>query len=203
MRVSECYTFELAIITRSRYKRAALFTNVTSVLQYLSKTVTMVHTSKVYKYASYEEYRDNGMLSSEANCMQFLYDLKILRTNHQCPRCCVPMALQECPATKYREGCCWKCKCGKTITPRVGSNLENSHVTYEEFIKILAEGESVTSAAQHGNLAKDTVRRFYNKIHQRIAEDLITQTKIGGPATVVEIDESKFGKQSSGRRGTA
>ena len=197
----------LTTITRSRYKRAALFTNgiisITSVLQYLSKTVTMVHTSKFYKYASYEEYRDNGMLSSEANCMQFLYNLKILRTNHQCPRCCVPMALQECPATKYREGCCWKCKCGKTITPRVGSNLENSHVTYEEFIKILAEGESVTSAAQHGNLAKDTVRRFYNKIHQRIAENLITQTKIGGPVTVVEIDESKFGKQSSGRRGTA
>ena len=55
----------------------------------------MVHTSKVYKYASYEEYRDNGMFSSEANCMQFLYDLKILRTNHQCPRCRVPMALQE------------------------------------------------------------------------------------------------------------
>ena len=80
------------------------------------------------------------MFSSEANCMQFLwlYDLKILRTNHQCPRCRVPMALQECPATKYREGCCWKCKCRKTIAPRVGSILENSHVTYEEFIKILA-----------------------------------------------------------------
>ena len=108
------------------------------------------------------------------------------------------MALQECPATKYREGCCWKCKCGKTIAPRVGSILENSHVTYEEFIKILAyfaEGKSVTSAAQHGNLAKDTVRRFYNKKHQRIAEDIITQTNIGGPGTVVDIDESKFGKQ--------
>ena len=80
MRVSECYTFELAIITRSRYKRAALFTNgiisITSVLQYLSKTVTMVHTSKVYKYASYEEYRDNGMLSSEANCMHYAVPLR-------------------------------------------------------------------------------------------------------------------------------
>ena len=202
MRVSECYTFELAIITRSMYKTAALYTNgiisFTSVLKDLSKTVTMVHTSKVYKQASYEEYRDNGMFSSEANCMQFLYDLKILRTNHQCPRCRVSMALQECPATKYREGCCWKCKCGKTIAPRVGSILANSHVTYEEFIKILAyfaEGKSVASAAQHSNLAKDTVRRFYNKIHQRIAEDIITKTKIGGPGTVVEIDESKFGKQ--------
>ena len=72
----------------------------------VESTTTMVHTSKVYKYASYEEYRDNGMFSSEANCTQFLYDLKILRTNHQCPRCCVPMAPQECPATKYREGFC-------------------------------------------------------------------------------------------------
>ena len=84
MRVSECYTFELAIITRSLYKTAALYTNgiisFTSVLKDLSKTVTMVHTYKVYKHASYEEYRDNGMFSSEANCMQFLYDLKILRT---------------------------------------------------------------------------------------------------------------------------
>ena len=158
----------------------------------------MVNASKLYKYASYEEYRDNGMFSTEANCMQFLYDMKILRTNHQCPRCLISMNLKECPTTKYREGCCWKCKCGKTIAPRIGSILENSNITYEEFIKILAffaEGKSVTSAAQHGNLAKDTVQRFYKKIHQRIAEDIITKTKIGGPGTVVEIDESKFGKQ--------
>ena len=100
--------------------------------------------------------------------MQFLYDMKILRTNHQCSNCLSSMTLQECPATKYREGCCWKCKCGKTVAPRVGSILERSHVTYEEFIKILAyfaEGKSVSSAAHHGNLAKDTVRRFYLKIH--------------------------------------
>ena len=38
----------------------------------------------------------------------------------------------HCPATKCRDGCCWKCKCGKTVAPRVGSILERSHVTYEE-----------------------------------------------------------------------
>ena len=98
----------------------------------------MVHASKIYKYASYEEYRDNGMFSTEANCMQFLYDIKNLRTNHQCPRCLISMNLQERPTSKYREGACWKCKCGQTIAPRIGSILENSNITYEEFIKILA-----------------------------------------------------------------
>ena len=55
----------------------------------------------------------------------------------------------------------YHCKCGnwEDSKARVGSILENSHVTYEEFIKILAyfaEGKSVTSAAQHGNLALRT-----------------------------------------------
>ena len=56
----------------------------------------MVHTSRSYQYASYEEFRDNGMFSSEANCMQFLYDMKILRTQQKCPSCNIPMTLTEC-----------------------------------------------------------------------------------------------------------
>ena len=46
----------------SGYKRSAPsadFINcVTSVLWYLPKVIIMVHASKLYKYASYEEYRD-------------------------------------------------------------------------------------------------------------------------------------------------
>ena len=58
------------------------------------------------------------------------------------------------------------------------------------YVAYFAEGKSVSSAAHHGNLAKDTVRRFYLKIHGRIAEKVTTSIKIGGPGTVVEIDES-------------
>ena len=62
----------------------------------------MFHTSRSYQYASYEEFRDNGMFSSEANCMQFLYDMKILRTHQKCLSCNIPMTFTECSTTKYR-----------------------------------------------------------------------------------------------------
>lgn len=156
------------------------------VLRYLPTTVTMFH-----KYASYEEFREAGMFSSEANCQQFLLDMKILRTHHRCSRCLIQMTLRECSTTKYREGCCWKCKCEKTIACKTGSILERSNLTYEKFIKILAffaEGKSVTSAAEHGNLAEGTVRRYYNKIYERMAQDLNTKT---GPGIVAEWRKRK------------
>ena len=162
----------------------------------------MVHTSRFYQYASYEEFRDNGLFSTEANCIQFLYDMKILRTHQKCPSCSIPMTLTECPLSKYRDGSCWKCTCGRTIAPRVGSILQQSRITYKEFIKILAHfsnGLSVKTAAEQANLAENIVRRFFNSIHERIAEDVTTKTKIGGLGTVVEIDESKFGKRKYNR----
>ena len=138
------------------------------------------------------------MFSTEENCMQFLYDMKILRTHQKCPTCMTPMDLKECPTNKYRDGCCWKGTCGKTTSVRVGSILHQSHVTLGEFIKILgyfSKGNSVKTAAEQGNLSENTVRRFYNKIHERIAEDVTTKVKIGGIGTVVEVDEAKFGKR--------
>ena len=162
----------------------------------------MVHTSRSFKYASYEEFRDHGMFSTEANCMQFLYDMKILRTHQQCSTCRQTMKLKECATTLYREGCCWKCPCGRTTSPRVGSVLQSSNVAYSEFVKIMssfAEGKSVKAAAGQGNLGENTVRRFFNKIHEQIAEEISTSTKIGGVGTVVEVDEAKFGKRKYGR----
>ena len=116
----------------------------------------MVHTSRFYQYASYEEFRDNGLFSTEANCIQFLYDMKILRTHQKCPSCSIPMTLTECPLSKYRDGSCWKCTCGRTIAPRVGSILQQSRITYKEFIKILGcptfffLGKGSTEAEEEG-----------------------------------------------------
>ena len=43
------------------------------------------------------------------------------------------------------------------------------------------------TAAEQANLAENTVRRFFNKILERITEDGTTKTKIGRVGTIVEI----------------
>ena len=88
------------------------------------------------------------------------------------------MTHKECSTTEYRDGCCWKCTCRRTTAPRVRSFLKQSHVTYGEFVKILAYLSK--TAAEQANLAENTVWRFFNKIHERIAEDVTSKTKING-----------------------
>ena len=100
------------------------------------------------------------------------------------------MTLTESSTTKYRNGCCWKRPCDRTTSPRVGFVLQQSRVTYGEFGKILAyfsKGNSVKTAAIQANLKENTVRRFFNRMHERIAEGVTTKTKIGGVGTVVEV----------------
>ena len=115
------------------------------------------------------------MFSSDANCSQFLLDMKILPTHRQCRGCQNPMAIGSCSTTKYREGCCWKCPCGQTTSVRTNSILENKNISYREFIDILdqfSEGNSISHAAQQVNVSETTVRRVYSIVQKKIAEDI-------------------------------
>ena len=87
----------------------------------------MVHSTKTFDFASYEELRDSGMFSTEENCDQYLLDLKILPNKRRCNLCSNIMKIGVCSTTKYREGCSWKCECGNTISLRSGSVLQNKN----------------------------------------------------------------------------
>ena len=85
---------------------------------------------------------------------------------------------------------------------RAQSVLENSKISYKDFIYILSsfsEQMTPSRAAEQVNVAETTVRKIYSEIRQQMAEDIKTKRKIGGPSTVVEIDEAKFGKQKYNR----
>ena len=144
------------------------------------------------------------MFSSDANCSQYLLDVKILPTKRRCSLCTDHdrMVIKECSTSSYKDGCCWQCPKGHKTSLKAGSILENSNITYREFILILAsfaDSLTVTRTAERVNVAETTVRRIFHSIREQMAEDIKTSPKIGGPSTIVEVDEAKFGKQKFNR----
>ena len=164
----------------------------------------MVHTSRNFDNHSYEDLQTSGMFSTDANCSQYLLGKKILPTKRRCNICTDSprMTILSCPTSAYKDGCCWQCPNGHRKSLKVDSVLENSNVSYKEFISILAcfaEGMTVTRAAERSNVAETTVRRFFGVLREQMAEDIRTSPKIGGPSTIVEVDEAKFGKRKFNR----
>ena len=164
----------------------------------------MVHTSRTFTHPSFEELRATGMFSTEANCSQYLIDMKILPTKRRCLLCPDKdrMELKTCSTTRYLDGCCWQCPCGHAKSLKADSVLENSNIVYRDFIRILScfsEDMTPSRAAEHVNVAETTVRKIYSELRRQMAEDIKTKPKIGGADTIVEIDEAKFGKQKYNR----
>ena len=92
----------------------------------------------MYQYASYEEFRDNGMFSTDANCMQFFY-------RYEDPSVPSEVSLTQQTHDPYRvlnnkilRRLLLEVLVQKNYCPRVGSVLQQSRITYGEFGKILA-----------------------------------------------------------------
>ena len=151
--------------------------------------------------SSYREMCDAGIFSSEESSLQYLIDKQILPDRRRCTICSGWMTLTECSRTKYKDGCAWHC-CNKWVSVRVGSILHQRRIPYRQFIDLLAEfsrGSTASTAALHTGLSKSTVESIYTEIQERIAEEVQTLPKLGGPGKEVQIDEAKFGKRKYNR----
>ena len=95
-----------------------------------------------------------------------------------------------CPTSSYKDGCCWQCPKGHQKSLKVDSVLENSNISYKEFISLLssfAEGLTVSRAAERASVGETTTRRIFGILREQMAEDIRTSPKIGGPSTIVEL----------------
>lgn len=58
---------------------------------------------------------------------------------------------------------------------------------------------TIKDAADNTGTSPQAVRLVYTTIRERMAETIVTHDRIGGPGTIVEIDEAQFGKRKYNR----
>ena len=160
-------------------------------------------------FLSYEDLRRNGVLSSEANSLQYCLDVELIRPHQFCEDCHSYMQLKTCSRRKFSDGYCWTCPEAEHYrSVRTGSILENRKISFSCFLHLLwlfCNRASACDAARILSMHAKRVRSLFRSLRQCMAEDLMqngVSTKIGGPGHILEIDESKFGKRkfNSGRR---
>ena len=147
---------------------------------------------------SYNELLLTGQFSTEANCAQYLLDKKILPTHKRCS-CGRPMNIVPCSTSRYQIGSCWECDdCKLTLSLRNASCLQNCNLSFRSFIDLLdkfSTNTTITDAAAQLHISQAAVRRVYKMLREQIAAAVQTTPMIGGPGTVVEVDEAKFGRR--------
>jgi transposase-like protein len=126
-------------------------------------------------------------------CMQ----KHLLVNHHACNHCKFPMSLinnDHCPDKKF-----WRCKrCKKELSIRKDSLFFGSHIKISIVLELLywwCSKMSVTQAAKECDCNKETAVEYYKIFRSICVEMSMGGPRIGGPGTIVEINEMKLGKR--------
>ena len=100
----------------------------------------------------------------------------------------------------------WKCgrrSCNKTFTYKKNSFFEKSNISEGKILLIIyawLDKQTIDFMTKNIEISKNTVIDWKNFCREVCVEILkLDNKKIGGPGTIVEVDESKFGKRKHNR----
>lgn len=142
-------------------------------------------------------------LSHVEGTISYCMDLGLIPSSRICHRCGEIMRLKPCSAAVTSDGYIWQCRkqkggirCDTSRSIRAGSWFSQSNLTLEEILQItywwtqmVTEDFLVYQTA----INKPSVLDWCNYCRELCLTYLLKQSQpLGGPNTIIEIDESKF-----------
>ena len=133
--------------------------------------------------------------------VHWLISLGLINSQQNCKYCSLPMILRK--ATNTSDEFRWICKKQhNTISIRRGSWFEHANITLEEVMQLTfwwTSGLTHKQILLATNASSTTIVAWMKKCREICSGWVRLRPPIGGQNVVVEIDESKFGKQKYGK----
>jgi transposase-like protein len=117
------------------------------------------------------------------------------------------MCLERRSGDEYR----WKCnhritgkKCNYAVSVKTGTIFAGSHLSIAKICMMMClwlDGVKIVTIQKHLRISSNKTIVYWGSFLREVLYDSIfdNKTPIGGPGTIVEIDESKFGKRKYNR----
>ncbi|XP_065652863.1 uncharacterized protein LOC136080179 [Hydra vulgaris] len=148
--------------------------------------------------------------NNDTECIRWCREFGLLAINMICPRCNIQCNEQNCHNV---DGKIWRCmqkQCKKKISIRVGSFFERSQLKLWQIIGITyiwtrsagkSRGLSVEDIQKDLEIGSNKTVVDWNQFCRDIAVTyfLNNRVQLGGPGSIVEIDESLFSRRKYNR----
>src|SRR5260363_378943 len=138
-------------------------------------------------------YEIKGILEDELECIKYLQELGIIYKQLDCPECRKPMKIRD-----NKLFYCNKRDCRKSQSIFTNSWFENARLSVNKIFEIyylwLLKVPMISMSIYTGS-ATSTITNHVNNIRDLMGTQVqLHKQKIGGPGIIVEIDETKIGR---------
>ena len=127
---------------------------------------------------------------------------RLLSSRKECPYCSTassPQMMNWTVRADVVDGYHWRCPaaaCRKTLYIRKGTFFDNTRVSLQKWLILIywwVKGYAVTKAMEEANVSKTFACDVYQWLREICSAKLLTMTiTLGGPSSIVQIDESLF-----------
>ena len=144
---------------------------------------------------------ESEVITNEYKCIEFLRAQGVLSTRMNCPKCGMRMREEKTKTAKHDQ-LRWRCQtrgCRTTTTIRKNSFFENSKAELTKLILVIyfwAADAPQREMARESELSERTMVDWCNLLREVCTEELLkTQRKLGGPGSIIVLDETHLAKR--------